>query len=326
MYHCTTDSSYLGVREKVVHLWHDYVPQQALKHPFLMHGLLAFAALHLAYLRPTSSSKYLQLCDKHQSIALRKFRSILSSPTDPELLDALLALAATFSLSSMARSCALSETVTMDMDAVAELFLLTRGIATVIRLSRKHIMQGPLTEMLQVYTYPKGTQFRLPTTVAARFEALRRMLTSYGLDEDELKHCQSALTELEEIYKNIAYLAPTTNIETDVLSRWQVLVPIEYIRLIQAHNPPALVILAYYAAAITAIRTAWYTQNWADYALRGISQVLDSSMREWIEWPMQQMQERMTELGVQSPAVFKEQLVSLPLRYTSQTEAPRLVM
>lgn len=306
MYHFTTDSSYLGVRKEVVHLWHNYIPQQALKHVFPMHGLLAFAALHLAYLRPTSSFQYLQLCDKHQNIALRKFCSILSSPINPELVDALLALAATFPLSHMARSCVLSETVTMDIDAVAELFVLTRGIATVIRSSRKHIMQGPLTEMLQIHTYPEGTQVRLPVAVAARFEALQRMLTSYGLGKDALEHSQSALAELEEIYKNIVYLSPTTNIEMDVLSRWQVLVPMQYIRLIQAHNPPALIILAYYAAAITAIRTAWYTQNWAEYTLRGISQILDSDMQEWIIWPKQQMQQGMAELGVQSPDVFKE--------------------
>lgn len=111
MYHYTRALSQIGAREQVVHLWCDYIPQQALKHAFLMHGLLAFAALHLALIKPESSVKYLQLCDRHQAIALQKFRSVLSSPEafDSELADALFALSVTLSLSSMARSCALSD-------------------------------------------------------------------------------------------------------------------------------------------------------------------------------------------------------------------------
>lgn len=97
-----------GARREVEHLWQDYIPQQAMKHTFLMHGLLALSALHLAYLNPSSSSKYLQLCDKHQAIALQKFRAILSSNIDPSLADALFALSSTISVSAMARSCAVA--------------------------------------------------------------------------------------------------------------------------------------------------------------------------------------------------------------------------
>lgn len=310
MHHYTTVLSSLGAREKVTHLWRYYIPQQALKHPFLMHGLLAFAALHLAYLTPDDSLKYLRICDKHQAVALERFRAVLSSPVDPELLDALFALAATLSLSSMARSCALSDTATIDTEAIAELFVLTKGIANVIQLSREHIKQGPLAEMLKNQTYPPGTEVDLPMRVASRFEAIRHMLVTYGLDQEALEDCQNALTDLEETYKNIVYFSPTSNIETGLVSEWQVRVSMGYVRLIQAHNPPALVILAYYAAAITAIRTAWYTQNWAEYALCGLSQSLEGNMQQWIQWPMQQVQERMSELGVQSPAVQSKEFQS----------------
>ncbi|KAL9076009.1 MAG: hypothetical protein Q9157_003836 [Trypethelium eluteriae] len=270
-----------------------------------MHGLLALAALHVAYLRPVDSFKYLQSCDKHQAIALQRFRSILSSPIDPQLADALFALSATISLSSMARSCAAKETATMDMDAVAELFMLTKGIKNVIHLSYEQIKQGPLAEMLDQQAFAEGRNGHLPLSVLSRFAAIRSMMTTYGLDREALEHCQSALTELEEIYKYIAYFSPTVNIEIGGVSRWQVAVSMGYVRLIQALNPPALVILAYYAAAITAIRTAWYTQNWAEYVLRGASQALNGDMQHWLQWPMLQMQERMSELGVQSPGLGK---------------------
>lgn len=300
MYHYTTTVYRLGVRENVVHLWHDYIPQQALEHPFLMHGLLALSALHLAYFRPHRSSEYLQTCDKHQDIALRKFREILSSPPDPELADPAFALAATLSVSSMARSCARADTAAVDLDAVIELFILTRGVRDVIQLSHKRTRAGPMVVMLEGRPYPKDTEVHLPLSVSSCFDSIRHMLFIYELDPEALQHCQSALTELQKLYNNIAYIAPTHNIEIGDLSRWQVIVSMDYIRLVQARNPPALVILAHYAAAMTAIRTAWYTQNWAEYALHGISEALDDSMQHWIRWPMEQVHARLSELGVRS--------------------------
>ncbi|KAI9694679.1 MAG: hypothetical protein M1822_000295 [Bathelium mastoideum] len=266
-----------------------------------MHGLLALAALHVAYLRPVDSCKYLQSCDKHQAIALQKFRSILSSPVDPQLADALFALSATLSLSSMARSCTPNETATMGINAVVELFILTKGIRDVIQLSYEQIKQGPMAEMLDRQAFAEGKSGHLPFSVQSRFGAIREMLSTYGLDPEALEHCQSALTELEEIYKYIAYFSQEVNIETGGISRWQVSVSMGYVKLMQSLNPPALVILAYYAAALTAVRTAWYTHNWAEYALHGISEALNDNMQHWLHWPMLQIEERMSELGVQSP-------------------------
>lgn len=120
-------------------------------------------------------------------------------------------------------------------------------------------------------------------------------------DRSPRYHCQSALTELGRIYKSIAYVALTTDLDIGDLSRWQVQVSMGYIRLIQARSSPALIILAYYAAAITAIRKAWYTQNWAEYTLRGINQELPPPMRHWIRWPLQQVHDHLSELGVRSP-------------------------
>ena len=86
------------MRPGVRHLWMQYVPQQARQHAFLMHGILALSALHLAYLSNYQETKYLQLCDKHQSIALKRFREILSGEIDPSVSDALFALSATISV------------------------------------------------------------------------------------------------------------------------------------------------------------------------------------------------------------------------------------
>lgn len=71
-----------------------------------------------------------------------------------------------------------------------------------------------------------------------------------------------------------------------------------YVRLIQARNQPALIILAYFAAATSAVPTVFYIQNWGLYALRGLSLELDESMLHWVSWPARNLEDRMSVLNV----------------------------
>ena len=308
----------MGTRERVKYLWRHYIPQKAMKHVFLMHGLLALAALHLAYLNPDSSIRYLQMCDKHQAIALKKFRTILSTDINPELADSLFALAATMSISSVARSCAIVEARTIDIDDVVELFFLTRGVRDVILVTYEHITSGPMLEMFENSEYPAGTEVSLyvsclredfkdsqladaifrPQPVSDQFNSVRTFLKEYGLDPEALTHCESALNDLEEIYRNVQYFGHYKPIETGQVWRWKTMVTTGFVRLIAARCPPALVILAYYAASNTALRTAWYAQNWGEYVIRGISRELEPGMQYWLAWPTKQVEERMSSLGV----------------------------
>lgn len=226
MYHYSTNTAcrQFGVRDEIIDLWRDYIPQQALKHTFLMHGLLALAALHLAYRHPEAQMRYLQLCDKHQTVALKTFRTVLSSDINPELADALFALSAVISISSMARSCAVNDAAAIDIDAIVEVFFLTRGVRDVIHVHYERIRQGPMVEMFENQTKPEGTELTLPPSVSSRFEAIRQMLVNYGLDPEALTHCQAALRDLEDIYQDIMYFGPLTNLEIGQVFRWKVIV------------------------------------------------------------------------------------------------------
>ena len=133
-------------------LWRDYIPKQALRYTYLMHGLLALSALHLAYVNRDEADvrgRYLTLADKHQGIAVTELRNELSKTLEPESADALFALAAVISVSSMARSCAVPAVMevpgALTVDDIAELLVLTRGIRDIIGQTIEYIKQGPMT-------------------------------------------------------------------------------------------------------------------------------------------------------------------------------------
>jgi hypothetical protein len=85
--------------------------------------------------------------------------------------------------------------------------------------------------MLENYTHPPGTQVLLPIHIQSQFEALKHMLPTQMLDQEALGHCQKALTELEEIYKNIVYFSQTSNIDMGHVSQWQAKVTMGYVLL-----------------------------------------------------------------------------------------------
>ena len=79
-----------------------------------------------------------------------------------------------------------------------------------------------MASILENQEYPQGAEVILPPLVSDHFEAIRKMLVSYALDPEALVHCQEALRELEEIYKNIKYFGPMTTLETGQVFRWKV--------------------------------------------------------------------------------------------------------
>jgi hypothetical protein len=77
LHHYTT-STYLTLTQdspEHEHVWQIVVPQLAVKHPFLMHGILASSALHLAHVLPERQQEYTVLAANHESMALPAFRS-----------------------------------------------------------------------------------------------------------------------------------------------------------------------------------------------------------------------------------------------------------
>lgn len=300
----------LGLKEETKHIWGDYVPQQAIKYPFLMHGILATSALHLAYLNRYRSGHYLQLSDKHQTVAVRTYRSLLDTDINAENADALFILASIISVTTMARSCEEAEVADvprcMSMESVTEFFFLTRGVRDVIHAAYEYISAGPMTALFDSQKMPPGTQVQLPVEVKQQFHAITHLLDGWGLDPEALVHCKRALADLREVYETIAYFAPTSFIETGTVWRWPINVPTGFVRLVAACNQPALVIFMYFAAIVSAVRNTWYNEKWSEFAINGASVTLDESMRHWTEWPRLQVESRMAILGVQlHPETFE---------------------
>ncbi|KAF5014986.1 hypothetical protein F66182_13839 [Fusarium sp. NRRL 66182] len=106
MHNWSTETSLtLSPTPEVQQVWARTIVQIALQHRFLLHGILATSALHVAYTRPSSTKEYRELVDyaaRHQTIAVSLFQRALVSPTAGGQREALFVLSVLISLIAIA--------------------------------------------------------------------------------------------------------------------------------------------------------------------------------------------------------------------------------
>lgn len=77
-HYCTDTAGTLMLRPDAQKVWRSVVPVIGYHIPFVMHGILAIAAMHKAYLVPPRRRAYTDLAVYHQTAGLAGFRVALS--------------------------------------------------------------------------------------------------------------------------------------------------------------------------------------------------------------------------------------------------------
>ena len=149
MHHFSTSSfATLSVKADRQEIWRVVVPKVAYSCDFLMHGLLAFSALHLASLKPENAFTYTEVAAMHQNIGLGSFRTALTNITDENCN-------AVFAFSSLVVGYALTlpirngnNTLPEPIDNAVELFTLSLGVAEVLKPCSERVKNGSLAPLL----------------------------------------------------------------------------------------------------------------------------------------------------------------------------------
>lgn len=120
-------------------VWTYKVPQEAFSFPFLLHGLLAFAAYHLEYLdRGAQQRRYAVLANAHQTEAIHGMRNLLPE-LGPRNCHAMFATASLLALVTFAEKNSL--------DALVDIAVMLRGMNAIIHQTEELIQAGPLAPL-----------------------------------------------------------------------------------------------------------------------------------------------------------------------------------
>lgn len=162
-HYTTVAHKYLSTQTRSPELWEIIVPQLALKFPFLMHGMLALSALHLATLQPTRRQELTNRASWNESQALPSYRSIMGSPNNNNVHAIFVfsgfvsqySLAAFHCLDAVDRRPRVeNETVDRLPEFPPNWFHIIRGTSTMIYRYYMLLMRGPFGKVLTLLPDP----------------------------------------------------------------------------------------------------------------------------------------------------------------------------
>ena len=275
-------------------IWRLDIPKQALDHRFLMHGLLAAAALHLVHLDPPRSSANLLLYKKHQRLALAAMHQLLLNISE-ENCNAVFpcsSLASIFSLYEFAND--LDEKPhdsTSMLDKIFQLFAVTRGVREVLTPTHVWIREGPLQALLEGHWNHPDPDFELPEPALFQLNNVRSFMLSSCQTVGDRLAIENAFDELMSIYTEVSFtFEKGTAIESGNILKYIATVPSQYISMLQRGDENALIMFAYYIILTGAAEPRWFcNESLSQSGLWMVRQVLDPKLHSWLDWPTEQL-------------------------------------
>jgi hypothetical protein len=268
-------------------IWQITIPQLSLRYPSLRQGLLALSALHLATTSPTSLRwRYLEIARAHQASALSGLR--VDSEDAPESQSQ-----ATFALCCLmivfpfgyrhidSENDRDSHTKQPDMlDEFFEVFQLTRWLVSIMMNSADRITGSELNPLVEPEdppaTMPDMSRLVILSLLQQNgMEAMRDAAHEKDIYDSAIGHLSNALKQLMKGGEPQAFAFC-----------WSFRIPEEFLELLEARRPFALVVLAHYAVILHHLRDSWWMGDWGTQILEEIGDLLEPQWQELISWPI----------------------------------------
>ncbi|KAF1944719.1 hypothetical protein EJ02DRAFT_340265 [Clathrospora elynae] len=293
LHHWTTEAyGELSQREDMRQVWMIDGPQQAVKHAFMMHEILAFAAFHKAH-----KEKELEKCAEyyafgvhHQDLAIRGIRERLHNVTTHEAA-AIVATSTLLTLSVFASTgfeakFAFTATTQDAIDGIVNIFNLMQGMGNVLALAQKQVMESFLAPMFKdsVESIPSQPMLQellqhIPTLVT--FVEGKRDLSEHDrkLYLDTIAHFNPGL--------QMSMPPRVDNRELRFLFFWPLHLSSTFLSYVRQRQPGALVILMYYTTILYASEPRYFfMEGWSERLMKSLYEGVDQSWVSVIQWPI----------------------------------------
>ncbi|KAK2596572.1 hypothetical protein N8I77_013456 [Diaporthe amygdali] len=295
-HYCVSTSISMAQREDLRYIWRVVFPQEGYRHPFVMHGLLALAALHKSYLFPAKRQEYLTLGASHHTLGLEPFRAHLSNIGDDNwramLCFASIVIVHVCSLAARSENGCIAAPIT----STWEFFSVVRGIRTTLEEFTPRLVRTSLAPLVSAILGPEGgdpswecehalEHSPLPPDTFSVLSSLR----SFYENEAVLPHQEDyvkAASLLETTSRQIANHGP--DIEIGCVILWAYMIPQSVVQDIRQYRHHALLLLAYFSVFLaTTDRRYWFLQGWSKQLFDEVERRLRTTQRfqEWLEWP-----------------------------------------
>lgn len=282
-------------REGAQLVWRDIIFPLALRHPPLLDGIFAMAAMHRLVsgnLSPEDRAMYTSTALRKQTSALTGFLPLLHSLNhdtaevafpmailvaywafaSPRLPPELSILSITVDLGS-SFSPASSSTTESSITQFLELLRRIRPTHHIMNQDRERLLGGrlsPLAQSPNMHDLPplsENTQHAL-TILRSHLESAPEIVRSF-----EGAH---PITSLDYMFR--LSLQPEWG---ELMVAWAVRIPEQFVEEVRRRNPAALTVLAYWAASFHCVDDRWWARGWPVALVEEVSSEVAAYAEPW---------------------------------------------
>ncbi|KAJ5135162.1 transcriptional regulator family: Fungal Specific TF, partial [Penicillium bovifimosum] len=237
------------------------VPQLGTQLPFLLHGILSCAALHLASIDPPNRVYYTIQSIRHQDQAAPAFRWA-TMHVDSDNSQAVLAFSfflVVYALGSQSTDQALflsNDDDPEDAPSSNWIEILRNGCSMLCPVWTE-LITGPLAPFTTLWRDDLGvtTDPKDPLLIT-----LLSVIPDHELESAESLIYRDSAVKLANAFSFIKNCGPSPSI-WDALNSWPMRVSPDYLTLLKQNNPGALLLLSYYAILLRPLRGEWFLEG-----------------------------------------------------------------
>ncbi|KAJ5175628.1 uncharacterized protein N7482_001505 [Penicillium canariense] len=285
MHWCNSTYLTLSRNDRTDLVWRNAVPEEALSHPFLMHGILALSALHLARTGPEPSRRaaYLNRAVAHQNEALALFRELLGdiSESNAKAMFAFAGIVVVYTF-GFPHTPDVQDPWTC-VDDLYQVLVLTRGVQQVIRSPADYLSHSNFAPILQV----EEVHAPLPDDATAAINELHEANEICGA-RDQNHKTEVYTATIDNMAEMLSWVhgGMTSSV---IAGRWAIKLPSRFLDLLREREPMALVMLVHYGVLLQHLKHRWCFDEWCVRVAKAVWAILDDQWRPLVHWAMRRI-------------------------------------
>ncbi|RFN43316.1 c6 zinc finger protein [Fusarium flagelliforme] len=262
------------------------VPQIAFSNKFLLHSILAIAALHLSRFRKNTSeaNSYMTKALHHYGIALRTATSLMASinAQNGPALYMFSTLCFSFTLALGPKP---GDFLIAGQQGIAQWLGQLQGVRSLLETQPELFQDDTLAPLFQVSV----RSYAQSVSRIDHFPELRELIQQAASGDPELVHYSKALDQLSQRFDfAFNYTSRVTQLSPQQVFVWVYQLEDDFVRLLQEEKPIPLVILSHFCILLNGLSSIWWTRGWVEHLLSEIYSSLDQEYKTWMRRPMEE--------------------------------------
>ncbi|KAN0102699.1 hypothetical protein V8E51_011012 [Hyaloscypha variabilis] len=266
-----------GPNARALEVCQTLIISQAMQHAFLLHGLLALSALHLADTQslPPERERYTRLATRHHSQGLTLYRGVLDDVNEANYAASIAfsSLTAMFAVGLYRPREGAGEEV---IDDLCRIFLLVKGWGVVVGVADGlDCTDGLVLGCGRI----EGEDLDVETRRAFnRLHELNRRRS----EEGDVELYTLAIESLRSVFNEMKCVEKRS--DPHLAMMWMDLLPGKCIRLFEERQGLALLLLAYYRVVLERVPKVWWLRGWSTGLLKAVRENIGEEYRVELKW------------------------------------------